>query len=81
MNMNQSGTGGGSRVTRAWLTPVIILAASLLAAAIAYPYLPAQIPYQFNPNGAKYADKSFIYLIALLPTVIYLALRAKYSRK
>lgn len=65
-----------------WLTPVIILAASMAAAAIAYPHLPAQIPYHLNLNGTQsYADKEFIYLFALIPAVLYVALRAKYGRK
>jgi uncharacterized membrane protein len=67
---------------RAWLTPVIILAVSLLAAVILYPFLPAQIPIHFNSDGSRnYADKQFVYLIALIPVVVYMSLKAKYGRR
>lgn len=46
------------------------------------PFLPARIPYQFSLDGTqRLADRAFIFAFALLPAVLYVAIRAKYRRK
>lgn len=71
----------GKKSPWVWLTPLIILAVSFLAAFIAYPFLPAQIPVHWGLGGTQYAAKGFIYLIALLPAVIFVSFRAKYGKR
>jgi uncharacterized membrane protein len=75
------GNAGGGKPLRVWIVPLILLAVSYAAAIIAYPYLPEQIPIHWGTGGTQYAGKAFIFLIALLPTVVYLSLRAKYGKK
>jgi len=47
--------------------------------AIAYPFLPAQIPRQFHFNGepTTYMAKEFLFLAALIPFVVYKLRQAK----
>lgn len=55
-----------------------ILLIPLLIAVVAYQFLPAQIPMQFRFDGSvRYAAKSQVFLIALLPIVIYEARKMK----
>jgi hypothetical protein len=61
--------------------PLPMLAAFLAAAAIAYPLLPAHIPYHLNLDGTqKYADRGFVFLFAAIPSVLYVAIRAKCNK-
>lgn len=68
---------------RPWLIPLIILGVSMVAAAILFPYLPEQIPLHFSLTGevTRYGSKYTVFLIALLPTVIYIGIRRRYGRK
>jgi len=61
---------------------IIIFAVSALMAVAIYPFLPDQIPLQWSTTGAvsRYGSRNEIFLIALLPTVIYLSVRYKYRR-
>jgi len=58
---------------------VLILVIPLLIVAIAYPFLPAQIPRQFHFNGepTTYMAKEFLFLAALIPFVVYKLRQAK----
>lgn len=51
---------------------LLILIIPLVIAAIAYPFLPAKIPRQFHFSGpTSYMAKEFIFLVGLIPFVIY----------
>lgn len=65
------------------MVTLIILAVSLIAAAIVYQFLPEQVPMQFNLSGgvSRMGSKWEIFIIALLPAVLYWSLRRKYGRK
>lgn len=62
---------------------IIVLIASYVIAIILYPSLPDIIPLQWNLSGAvsRQAPKWSIFLLALLPTIIYLSFKHKYGRK
>jgi len=62
---------------------IIILIVSYVIVIILYPSLPDIIPLQWNLSGAvsKQAPKWSVFLLALLPTIIYLGMKSKYSRK
>ena len=51
---------------------LLILIIPLIVVAAIYPILPAQIPRQFGFNGeVRYMAKEFIFLIGLVPFLIY----------
>jgi len=52
---------------------MIILIVPIVIAAIAYTMLPPQIPRQFGFDGKvnSYMNKEYIFLLALLPYVVY----------
>jgi len=58
---------------------LLFLIIPLILAGIAYPFLPAQIPRQFHFNGepTTYMAKEFLFLVALIPFVIYKLRQAK----
>jgi uncharacterized membrane protein len=58
---------------------LLILIIPLLIVAVLYPFLPAQIPRQFHLGGrpTSYMAKEFIFLVGLLPFVIYKFYQAK----
>lgn len=57
---------------------LLFLIVPLIIVAVIYPFLPPQIPRQFGFNGeVRYMDKGFIFLIGLLPYVIYKYLQAR----
>jgi uncharacterized membrane protein len=66
-----------------YLVPLIILGVSLAAAAIAFPFLPDQIPLHFNISGevTRYGSKYTIFLIALIPVLIYYGIKRKYGNR
>lgn len=55
-----------------------ILIIPLAVCAILYPFLPNQIPRQFHMDGTKsYMAKEFIFILGLIPFVIYISKRKK----
>lgn len=55
-----------------YLRDLAILIIPLLIALVAYQFLPAQIPMQWRMDGSiRYANKSQVFLIALLPFAVY----------
>ena len=51
---------------------LFVLIIPLVIVAIVYPFLPAKIPRQFHFSGPpSYMAKEFIFLVGLLPFVIY----------
>lgn len=79
--MNGNSSGGNKGIPKAWRIPLIILAVSLIAAAVSYPFLPMQIPIHWGMDGTRYAGKAFIFAIALLPALLFVLIRAKYGRR
>lgn len=69
--------------TKPWLIPLIILGVSMVVAAILLPFLPEQIPLHFNLTGevTRYGSKYTVFLIALLPMVIYIGIKRKYGNR
>ncbi|MCX7772879.1 MAG: DUF1648 domain-containing protein [Clostridia bacterium] len=60
---------------------ILVLIISLAAAAIAYPFLPQQIPVQWTIEGAvRTCDKIFIFAFALIPAIIYYSIKSKRSK-
>ncbi len=57
---------------------LIILIAPFVLLAIIYPFLPARIPRQFHLNGQppSYMAKEFIFLIGIVPYIIYVKYRS-----
>jgi uncharacterized membrane protein len=55
-----------------------ILIIPLIICAVLYPFLPDQIPRQFHADGTtSYMAKEFIFLLGLIPYVIYLSRKKK----
>jgi uncharacterized membrane protein len=52
---------------------LLILIIPLIILAVIYPFLPARIPRQFSFTGkpTSYMAKEFIFLLGLLPYLIY----------
>lgn len=58
---------------------ILILLIPLLITAVVYPFLPAQIPRQFHLDGeTSYMAKEFIFILGILPFVIY---KSRYAKK
>lgn len=59
---------------------IVILIAPLAIALIIYPSLPASIPLHFSITGQvnRYGSKNFIFLIGILPFIIYVSILSKY---
>ena len=55
----------------------ILVTISIIGTAIVYPYLPAQVPAQWNSSGevSRYHDKIWSFAMALLPLMIYLMMK------
>ena len=68
-------------IARPWRIVLIILGVSMVVAAISLPFLPEQIPLHFGSSGevTQYGSKYTVFLIALLPAVIYIAIKRKYG--
>lgn len=61
-----------------YLPDLAILIVPLLIALVAYQFLPAQIPMQWRFDGSiRYASKAQLFLVALLPFVVYEARKLK----
>lgn len=53
-------------------TDILILVIPFIILALAYPFLPDQIPRQFRIDGSvAYMAKEFIFLAGFLPYVMY----------
>ncbi|WP_162862439.1 DUF1648 domain-containing protein [Acetivibrio cellulolyticus] len=60
------------------LKSLCILIIPLVICAVLYPFLPDQIPRQFHSDGTKsYMAKEFIFLLGLIPYIIYLSRKKK----
>lgn len=54
----------------------------LVICAILYPFLPDQVPRQWHTDGSvSYMAKEFLFLVALLPYVVYISNRIKNKEK
>ncbi len=60
---------------------ILILVIPIAIAAVIYLFLPARIPRQFGLNGrpTSYIAKEFIFLLGLLPYLVYKSYRAKHK--
>lgn len=61
---------------------IFVLAIPIVIAAIAYGFLPPQIPRQFGFDGKvnSYMNKEFIFLLALLPYVVFKSHQIKHKK-
>lgn len=69
------------KIPKPWLIPLIILGVSMVVAVILLPFLPEQIPLHFSITGevTNYGSKYTVFLIALLPAILYVSIKRKYG--
>lgn len=62
---------------------LIILGVSIVIAAIVFQFLPETIPMQWGTSGevSRYGSRWEVFLIALLPALVYWSIRRKYGRR
>lgn len=61
---------------------ILVIAIPIVIAVIAYGFLPPQIPRQFGFDGKvnSYMNKEFIFLLALLPYVVFKSYEIKHRK-
>lgn len=61
---------------------ILVIAIPIVIAAIVYGFLPPQIPRQFGFDGKvnSYMNKEFIFLLALLPYVVFKSYEIKHKK-
>ncbi|EQB86391.1 hypothetical protein SDC9_114556 [bioreactor metagenome] len=61
---------------------ILVIAIPIVIAAIAYGFLPPQIPRQFGFDGKvnSYMNKEFIFLLALLPYAVFKSYEIKHRK-
>ncbi len=58
---------------------LLVLIIPFIIIAVIYPFLPDRIPRQFHLNGqtTSYMAKEFIFILGIIPYLIYMRYRSK----